>query len=156
MREQWLRRYPPGAQENVRRMIVESGLPEPNPPAVIPNTMPALVLTAYAGAQQGGAKPLHDLLFRRYWVDGQDVSQEGVLLVAAEEVGLDRAAAVEAIADPYWAEVVRGETVQAQEMGAGGVPAWVVDGRVLIPGAQPHELFERVLEKLGHSGTSAA
>jgi predicted DsbA family dithiol-disulfide isomerase len=35
-------------------------------------------------------------------------------------------------------------------MGAGGVPAWVIDERVLIPGAQPHELFERVLVKLGY------
>jgi predicted DsbA family dithiol-disulfide isomerase len=36
------------------------------------------------------------------------------------------------------------------ELGAGGVPAWVVDDRVLVPGAQPHELFERVMEQLGH------
>jgi predicted DsbA family dithiol-disulfide isomerase len=155
-REERLRRFPPGAQEHVRQMIVESGLPEPNPPAVIPNTMPALALTAYAGAQQGGAKPLHDLLFRRYWVDGHDVSQDGVLLGAAEQVGLDRAAAVDVLTDPYWAEVVRGETVQAQAMGAGGVPAWVIDGRVLIPGAQPHELFERVLDKLGHAPASGS
>jgi predicted DsbA family dithiol-disulfide isomerase len=150
-RAERLRRYPPGAQDSVRAMIVESGLPEPNPPAVIPNTMPALALTAYAGAQQGGAKPLHDELFRRYWVDGEDVSQEAVLLEAADAVGLDRAEAGEAIGAPFWAEVVRGETTQVQAMGAGGVPAWVVDGRVLIPGAQPHELFERVLEKLGHA-----
>ena len=156
MREQWLRRYPPGAQENVRRLIVESGLPDPNPPEVIPNTMPALVVTAWAGAQQGGAKPLHDVLFRRYWVEGQDVSQEPVLLDAVEEVGLDRAAAADAIGDPFWVEVVRGETVQAHGMGAGGVPAWVVDGRVLIPGAQPHEIFERVLDKLGHEAGPSA
>jgi predicted DsbA family dithiol-disulfide isomerase len=153
-RAERLKRYPPGAQDGVRALIAESGLAEPNPPAVVPNTMPALALTAYAGAQQGGAKPLHDELFRRYWVDGQDVSQEGVLLDAAEAVGLDRAAAVDVLTDPYWVEVVRGETVQVQAMGAGGVPAWVVDGRVLIPGAQPHELFERVLEKLGHEPAS--
>jgi predicted DsbA family dithiol-disulfide isomerase len=34
------------------------------------------------------------------------------------------------------------------QMGAGGVPAFVVDDRVLIPGAQPHELFEKVMAKL--------
>ena len=149
-REERYRRFPAAAQESVRQMIVESGLPDPNPPALIPNTMPALALTAYAGAQQGGAKPLHDELFRRYWVEGQNVSQEDVLLDAAAAVGLDRAAAVDVLTDPYWVEVVQGETVQVQAMGAGGVPAWVIDGRVMIPGAQPHELFERVLEKLGH------
>ena len=26
---------------------------------------------------------------------------------------------------------------------------FVIDDRVMIPGAQPHELFERVMEKLG-------
>jgi predicted DsbA family dithiol-disulfide isomerase len=134
----------------VRQLIAEAGLPDPHPPAVIPNTMPALALTAYAGAQQGGAKPLHDELFRRYWVEGQNVAEESVLREAAEAVGLDPAGAVDAISDPFWAEVVRGETVQVQSMGAGGVPAWVIDGRVLIPGAQPHELFEQVLAKLGH------
>jgi predicted DsbA family dithiol-disulfide isomerase len=36
------------------------------------------------------------------------------------------------------------------ELGAGGVPAWLVDDRLLVPGAQPHELFDQVLERLGH------
>jgi predicted DsbA family dithiol-disulfide isomerase len=30
------------------------------------------------------------------------------------------------------------------------VPAWVLDDRLLIPGAQPPEVFERVLERLGY------
>jgi predicted DsbA family dithiol-disulfide isomerase len=33
-------------------------------------------------------------------------------------------------------------------MGAGGVPAFVIADRVLIPGAQPHSLFEKVMQKL--------
>ena len=152
-REQWLRRYPRGSQDAVRQMILDSGLPEPNPPGVIPNTMPALALTAWASTQPAGAKALHDVLFRRYWVEGQNVAERDVLLDAAEEAGLDRATAAEALDDPYWADVVRGETAEALAMGAGGVPAWVIDQRVLVPGAQPHELFERVLEKLGHEGT---
>ena len=131
-------------------MILDSGLPEPNPPEVIPNTMSALALTAWASTQPAGAKALHDVLFRRYWVEGQNVAERDVLLDAAAEAGLDREAALDALDDPYWVEVVRGETAEALEMGAGGVPAWVIDRRVLVPGAQPHELFERVLEKLGH------
>jgi predicted DsbA family dithiol-disulfide isomerase len=155
-RERWLSRYPRGSQDAVRQMILESGLPEPNPPPVIPNTMPALALTAWASTQPAGAKALHDVLFRRYWVDGQDVSQNDVLLDAVEEAGLDRSAATDALGDPQWVEVVRGETAQAQAMGAGGVPAWVLDQRVLIPGAQPHELFERVMDKLGHEPRAAS
>jgi predicted DsbA family dithiol-disulfide isomerase len=136
-------------------MILDAGLPEPNPPAVIPNTMPALALTAWASTQPSGAKPLHDVLFRRYWVEGQNVAERDVLLVAVEEAELDRAAATDALDDPHWVEVVRGETAEAQALGAGGVPAWVIDQRVLVPGAQPHELFERVLGKLGHESGPA-
>ena len=155
-REQLLRRYPRGSQEAVRQMIVESGLPEPNPPEIIPNTMPALALTAWASTQPAGAKALHDVLFRRYWVEGQNVAERDVLLDAAEEAGLDREAAVDALDDSYWVDVVRGETAEALEMGAAGVPAWVIDRRALVPGAQPHEVFERVLAKLGHESGPAA
>ena len=39
---------------------------------------------------------------------------------------------------------------KAVELGAGGVPAWVIDQRLLVPGAQPHEVFVRALHQLGH------
>ncbi|HYY21240.1 MAG TPA: hypothetical protein VE780_05115 [Thermoleophilaceae bacterium] len=41
-------------------------------------------------------------------------------------------------------------TARALGLGIGGVPAWVIDRRVLVPGAQPREVFTRVLERLGH------
>lgn len=28
--------------------------------------------------------------------------------------------------------------------------AWLIDQRLLVPGAQPHDVFARVLERLGH------
>ena len=39
-------------------------------------------------------------------------------------------------------------TRAVQEMGAGGVPAFVIADRVLIPGAQPHSLFDKVMQRL--------
>jgi predicted DsbA family dithiol-disulfide isomerase len=30
----------------------------------------------------------------------------------------------------------------------------VIDERVLVPGAQPHDVFQRVLERLGHAGSN--
>ena len=43
------------------------------------------------------------------------------------------------------------ETRTAIELGAGGVPAWVIDRRLLVPGAQPREVFEKVFERLGYA-----
>jgi predicted DsbA family dithiol-disulfide isomerase len=72
------------------------------------------------------------------------------LLDAAEAVELDRRQAAGAVADPRWREQVSVSTLRALDLGIGGVPAWVIDRRVLIPGAQPREVFTRVLERLGH------
>jgi predicted DsbA family dithiol-disulfide isomerase len=148
-REQFERRYGRELGDAVRQLIAEAGLPEPNLPARVPNTMRALALTAYAGAK-GRAEPLHDRLFRDYWAEGRDLLDDRVLLDAAEAVELDRRPAAGALADPRWREQVSVSTARALGLGIGGVPAWVIDRRVLIPGAQPREVFTRVLERLGH------
>jgi predicted DsbA family dithiol-disulfide isomerase len=111
--------------------------------------MRALALTAYAAAQ-GLAAPLHDRLFRDYWADGRDLLDDRVLLDAAAAVGLDRGEAAAALEGPRWREEVSASTARALGLGIGGVPSWVIDRRVLIPGAQPREVFTRVLERLGH------
>jgi predicted DsbA family dithiol-disulfide isomerase len=74
------------------------------------------------------------------------------LLDAAEAVELDRGPVAGALADPRWREQVSVSTARALGLGIGigGVPAWVIDRRVLVPGAQPREVFTRVLERLGH------
>ena len=46
---------------------------------------------------------------------------------------------------------IEAQTTAALDLGAGGVPAWLIDQRLLVPGAQPHEVFTRVLERLGHA-----
>ena len=43
-------------------------------------------------------------------------------------------------------------TAQAQAAGIDGIPAWVIDGRLLVPGAQPREVFERAFAKLEAKG----
>jgi predicted DsbA family dithiol-disulfide isomerase len=148
-REESERRYSAELHDAVRHLISDAGLPKPNLPPRIPNASRALALTAYAGAQ-GLAEPLHDRLFRDYWAEGRDLLDDRVLLDAAQAVGLDRSEAATALADPTWREQVAASTARALSLGIGGVPAWVIDRRVLIPGAQPHEVFTRVLHKLGH------
>jgi predicted DsbA family dithiol-disulfide isomerase len=37
------------------------------------------------------------------------------------------------------------------DAGATGVPAFAVDNRILIPGAQPEELFEQVMGRLDYA-----
>jgi predicted DsbA family dithiol-disulfide isomerase len=95
-------------------------------------------------------EPLHERLFDAYWARGRDIGVSDVLLEEAAAVGLESDDVRAAWEDASLLERVAASTQAATDAGVGGVPAWVLDRRLLIPGAQPHEVFERVLERLGH------
>jgi predicted DsbA family dithiol-disulfide isomerase len=89
-----------------------------------------------------------------YWGQDRDISDPEVLAAEATAVGLDADDARRAATDKPYEDRIRASTVAVHEMGAGGVPAFVIDDKVLIPGAQPHSLFEKVMEKLGHESVA--
>jgi predicted DsbA family dithiol-disulfide isomerase len=130
-------------------MFAAAGLPYKRDNERVPNTSKALRLTDLA-VERGVAREFHDRLQHAFWAEGADLVDDAVLLDHAEAVGLDRAEAEAALGDPERAAHVREYTVAAIDMGAGGVPAWLLDERLLIPGAQPHEVFDRVLARLGY------
>jgi len=75
-----------------------------------------------------------------------------VLVEEGTAAGLKAAEIIDALADERYLERIEVQTLTAIELGAGGVPAWLIDRRVLVPGAQPHDVFAQVLQRLGHSG----
>jgi predicted DsbA family dithiol-disulfide isomerase len=46
-----------------------------------------------------------------------------------------------------WSRAVSESTARAQGAGATGVPAFVIDWRVLVVGAQPRELLAQAVEQ---------
>jgi predicted DsbA family dithiol-disulfide isomerase len=132
-------------------MFESAGLPHAERLEKAPSSRRALVLGEIA-RDQGRHGELHPRLFEAYWVEGLDIGSEEVLLDLAENVGMDRAETAEWLS--AWAADLLGaieeETRGAVEMGVTGVPGWLIDQRLLVPGAQPHEVFERVLTRLGH------
>lgn len=146
--EQLRARYGPAAEAGVRRMIEEAGLPMAAR-TIVPSSHKALVLAELA-RDRGVHAELHPRLFHAYWAEGRDIGDTEVLVEEARAVGLGEEEARAAIeGDRNW-DRVEASTQGMYELGAGGVPAWLVDDRLLVPGAQPHEVFERVLVKLGH------
>jgi predicted DsbA family dithiol-disulfide isomerase len=131
-------------------MFAEAGLPRAETLEKVPNSRRALMLSEYARGQ-GAFAALHTRLFDAYWARGRDIGDEHVLVEEGVAAGLDAAAVIDALNDERYLERVRAETRAALELGAGGVPAWLIDQRLLVPGAQPHEVFDRVLERLGHA-----
>jgi predicted DsbA family dithiol-disulfide isomerase len=94
---------------------------------------------------------LHPRLFDAYWARGRDIGDEQVLIEEGTAVGLDAAEIAEILHDQRYLERIETETRSAMQVGVTGVPAWVIDRRLLVPGAQPHEVFASALEQVGHS-----
>ncbi len=134
-------------------MFAEAGLPYADTLKKVPNSRRALMLAELARAR-GRLDELHPRLFDAYWARGQDIGDEQVLIAEGGACGLEEADVVDAIRSETFLESVEAATRAALEIGAGGVPAWVIDRRVLVPGAQPHDVFDRVLGRLGYEGLS--
>lgn len=146
-REELHRRYPEDAHERTRRMVEESGLAYNPPPELVPNSRKALEVTELA-RDRGLHEPVHARLMHAYWEEAQNIGDEGVLLQLLSEAGLDREEAAAALADRRYARRVDESTYTANRYGINGIPAFLLDGRLLLLGAQPHETFEHALAQL--------
>jgi predicted DsbA family dithiol-disulfide isomerase len=135
-------------------MFAEAGLPHAEPLEKVPNSRGALILGELA-RERKAFEPLHPRLFDAYWARGRDIGEERVLIDEGTAVGLEESEIVDALRDGRYLEAVQAQTRGAIEIGATGVPAWVIDRRILVPGAQPHEVFDHVMERLGHSPRDA-
>jgi predicted DsbA family dithiol-disulfide isomerase len=130
-------------------MFEQSGLPHAARLDKVPNSRRSLMLGELA-RDRGLLEALHPRLFDAYWARGLDIGDEQVLAEEGAAAGLDEGEIIDALGNPAYLERVLAQTREAFELGVGGVPAWVIDERLLVPGAQPHEVFARVLERLGH------
>lgn len=118
------------------------------------NSFDAHRLLAWAGAledpeQQGptGVQTALKLaLFRAHFTDNRDVADHAVLADVAGAAGLDAARAAAILASDDYAEMVRAEEAYWIDRNINGVPAFILGGRMLVPGAQDPEVFIRVIE----------
>jgi predicted DsbA family dithiol-disulfide isomerase len=111
------------------------------------NTVKAHELLHHAKAQ-GRQHDMEERLMSAYFTEGRHVGRIDDLADLAEEVGLDRAAAHEALTSGRHLDDVRQDQAQAQAYGIQGVPFFVIDGQYGVSGAQPPEAFANVLREL--------
>jgi predicted DsbA family dithiol-disulfide isomerase len=141
-------RYGERFHDHVREMFAAAGLECAPPPAVVPNSNDALRITELA-RDRGLHEPLHDRLMDAYWARSQNIGDHEVLREVAVEAGLDGEEVDDLLAGDAYAGRIAASTAQAGGIGATGVPAWVLDGRLLVLGAQPREVFDAAFARLG-------
>ncbi|WP_340381496.1 DsbA family oxidoreductase [Streptomyces sp. SS7] len=98
--------------------------------------------------EQGRQDELVQLLYRANFAEERSLFTEGDerLVALAVEAGLDADAARTVLADPAaYADDVRADEREAAQLGANGVPFFVLDRAYGVSGAQPAEVFARAL-----------
>lgn len=111
-----------------------------------PNTLASHTLLQYAGEHEGFAKQneLQEILFRKYFTDGIFPDSQS-LATAAEEAGLDVQEAMAYAEDPVNQALVSQEAISASASGVNSVPYFKFNGAPAFSGAQPPELFLKVI-----------
>ena len=119
------------------------------------NSFDAHRLLTWAGSREdpeqseptGVQTALKLALFKAHFTDNRDVSDHAVLADVAASVGLDRARAAAILSGDEFGEMVRTEEAYWADQNITGVPAFILGGRMLVPGAQDPEVFIRVIER---------
>jgi predicted DsbA family dithiol-disulfide isomerase len=145
-RDDLRRRYGPGVDEHQRRMFERSGQ-RFSPAETIPNSRDALRVTELA-RDRGLHEQVHDRLMDAFWGDGRNLGDRDELRALAVDAGLDAAEVDDVLDSDAYLERVLASTAEAQSIGINGIPAFVLDGRLLLLGAQPREVFEQAFAQL--------
>jgi predicted DsbA family dithiol-disulfide isomerase len=111
------------------------------------NSRLAQELGKWADTQPGGAA-LHDALYRAYFVDARNIGDPEILVEIARSVGLPADEAREVLADRRFKDAVDADWAKSHAYGVTGVPTFVAD-RYGVVGAQPFEVLEELLDKVG-------
>ncbi|MBD2899009.1 hypothetical protein amrb99_79860 [Actinomadura sp. RB99] len=110
------------------------------------NTADAHRLVRLAG-EQGVQGDVVEALYKAHFTDRRSVFDRDSLVEVAAEAGLDAAAARDALASGRFAAEVEADQREAQQLGATGVPFFVIDRRYGVSGAQPAEAFAQALDR---------
>ena len=140
-----------GSEARVRRVygaIAEAGQSEEIDFAFdsirqTPNSVDSHRLVRFAGEAAGDAV---EALFQAYFLRGANIGERDVLVGIGTGIGLDGGplrAYLESDAD---IDEVLAENARAHRLGINGVPAYVIDGEMVISGAQDPAVLARVMD----------
>lgn len=135
-------------QERLREVARAAGLKlDPDKPDRMPNTLDAHRLIHWAGIE-GVQSPVVDALMRAYWVCGRDIGDPATLADIAASAGMDRDATLRLLASDADADDIRARDADARAKGVSSVPTFLVAQQYVVNGAQPVEVWGKVIAEL--------
>lgn len=120
------------------------------------NTFDGHRLVKWAG-EQGLQTSMKKALFEAYFGEAANIADHDILAACAEAAGLDSIKARAVLSSNDYADVVRADEARYQQAGVSAVPAFIINGKYMISGAQePESLIEAFREIAAEAPEAAA
>ncbi|MBO0334899.1 DsbA family oxidoreductase [Sneathiella sp. CAU 1612] len=120
-----------------------------------PNTLDSHRLIRWAHSA-GCQDALVEILFRRFFVDGEDIGDHTVLIAAAEEAGMDKTLVTDLLEKGADRDLVSEEDMRARQMGVSGVPFFILNDKYAVSGAQDPAAFLAAFDKIAEHEANEA
>ena len=127
---------------------------DPDTPWRMPNTLDAHRLIHWAGLE-GRQTAVVSAVMRAYWREGRDIGNAGVLADIAAAAGMDRAVTARLLANDADADDIRARDADARAKGVSAVPTFLIAQQYVVSGAQPPDVWSRVIEELVEKAKAA-
>ncbi|APE43336.1 polyketide biosynthesis protein [Sulfitobacter alexandrii] len=112
-----------------------------------PNTLDAHRLIHWAGIE-GRQTAAVSALFKAYFVEGRDIGDPEVLADVADSIEMDAAVVARLLQTDEDRQAILDRDAHSRKMGITAVPTFIVGNRHAVPGAQPPELWAKVIAEL--------
>jgi predicted DsbA family dithiol-disulfide isomerase len=129
---------------HVESMAKEVGLDMKLRTSYVMNTFHAHRVLHFAKSIGKGSE-LKEALLKAHFTDNLNLNEEENLVRVAVSVGLNEEDVLRVLQSNEFEEAVNEDAYTAQQFGARGVPYFVFNRESAVSGAQPIEVFEKIL-----------
>lgn len=136
-----------GMFENVVNMANNADLVIDYDTAKFSSTIPAHHAFQYA-KEQGKGNEFFARFYKAHFSEGELLSDPETIGRLAEEVGINKDAALGATQNQNYTQQVNQDIQEASQIGVQGVPFYVFNDKYAVSGAQPVAQFKQVLEQV--------
>lgn len=112
-----------------------------------PNTLDAHRLIHWAGIE-GRQTAAVSALFKAYFVEARDIGDPEVLADIADSIEMDAGVVTRLLQTDEDRKVIQDRDAHSRRMGINSVPTFIVANQHAVPGAQPPELWAKVIAEL--------
>jgi protein disulfide-isomerase len=132
--------------ERVVEMAKAAGLQYNFDKAIVANSFSAHRVIQLAKTKSLG-DAAEERLFLAYFTQGKDFGDAQILQELGRDIGLTAEEVTEALTNDEYAQKVRHDINEAEQIGVNGVPFFVFNRKYAVSGAQPVTVFSQVVEK---------